>query len=749
MNAIPKKFMLILMDLGLSLLFLVIILVAVLDFNSRLKNEEYQTRGGGRAAGAMAGSLDPSQRQKESSTAQTDKTQAELQDLLEKNTVLAAELRKKNAEARQLLEDNMALLGQNASLLTRLKQEESQSDSHVKLPPPPDASAGSDGKTASGETPQAQALRQENATLNEQLAQMNTTLQRLQQQKAAQPDAEARKQAPGSSGDKPETRTAEESGKKPEMGFWDKMVSTFQDAPRDERTKVTEKTEVKLTEKGEKPVSVAAAPAPAKADKEETGPTAPPIKLEKGMVGPGVVEKLTTAFQESAPPAKEDSGKPAATPATGEKPVDKSAKTDKQPEKVSAAPAPEKQVAKTDKQPEKSPEKVTPAPAPEKQVAKTDKQPEKSPDKGTTPAAAKAEGEPGLWSRLLGGVQPSPPKAAAPVTESTPVAKGATESAPPVVQGGKASLDADKPANGTPRENGWEEVLSSFQGPSPGSNAARKAEKPTTSPAETTVAALTPARPSTPGESPKRETATPAIPPAAGTPTAPTKGVPAAPAKETPPPKGLPAEQAKVVLESSTGGPRPQPLSTADLAAARKALLGQIQSDLKKRQIPAEVNEQEGTIYLPGLLDFKGETPEIGPEKRQGMRELASVLAKHLPCFAQGASQVAGCGEVPPAVKLDALVIAGNSGPAPVGSSTFRHNWNQANARALQTFSELLESQPQLNEMRNVYEQSLFRLDGFLPSEGSPDKQPPGKPVRRVELRFIMGPASPASRPQQ
>jgi hypothetical protein len=188
----------------------------------------------------------------------------------------------------------------------------------------------------------------------------------------------------------------------------------------------------------------------------------------------------------------------------------------------------------------------------------------------------------------------------------------------------------------------------------------------------------------------------------------------------------------------------------AELAATRKALLEQIQADLKKRQIPAEVNEREGSIYLPGLLDFKGETPEIGPEKRQGMRELASVLAKHLPCFTQGAGQVAGCAEAPPAVKLDALVIAGNAGPAPVGTSTFRHNWHQANARALQTFSELLESQPQLNEMRNTYEQSLFRLDGFLSAEGSsPAKQAASKPLRRVELRFIMGPASPASRPQQ
>ncbi|MEO5364487.1 MAG: hypothetical protein H7838_12805, partial [Magnetococcus sp. DMHC-8] len=160
----------------------------------------------------------------------------------------------------------------------------------------------------------------------------------------------------------------------------------------------------------------------------------------------------------------------------------------------------------------------------------------------------------------------------------------------------------------------------------------------------------------------------------------------------------------------------------------------------------AEINEQAGTLYLPGLLDFKDDTPGFSPEKRQGIRDLAQVLAKHLPCFTPQGGQSAGCSEASRSVKLDTLVIAGHAGTAAVGSSAFRHNWNLANARALMTFSELLESRPQLNEMRNAREQSLFRLDGFLPPEGS---KPTTRPNRRVELRLVMDPAPREARPPQ
>ena len=287
MNAIPKKFLLILMDLGLSLLFLVIILVAVLDFNSRLKHEEQQARQGGHGVTtpSMAGSLAQLQKQKESLTSQVDKGRAEMQEMWEKNTVLTAEIRKKNAEARKLLEDNVALLSQNASLLAQLNQEEERSKQSTHRPPILEAPLPGGAETASpAETPQAQALRQENADLIAHLAQTNDTLQRLQQQKAAQPQGTTApvggQRGQPLSSDLLDTQAVGEAEKRDGTKFWNSVISTFQEPAK------TKPESSPLVE-------------------EATGikpPSPPLVKVEKGMVGAGALDKITTAFQ-ALPPA--------------------------------------------------------------------------------------------------------------------------------------------------------------------------------------------------------------------------------------------------------------------------------------------------------------------------------------------------------------------------------------------------------------------------------------------------------------
>ncbi|MEO5339595.1 MAG: hypothetical protein H7837_03610 [Magnetococcus sp. MYC-9] len=662
MNTIPRKFLLILTDLGLSLLFLVIILVAALDFNSRLKHEEQQARQGG---GARAGHLAQLQKQKESLSSQVDKNRAELQELWDKNSLLTAELRKKNAEARKLLEDNVALLSQNASLLVRLNQEESRT-----TPPPP--MAGDGGKPSAEEAPQAQRLRQENAALTDQLAQMNATLQKLQQQKTAQ-TAPPPDNAPRTASPPREGAAAERS----EPGFWDKMVVTFQDAPHTESPPTAPARKGgEGTPTAEPDSSATRATAVGKADKTSppsvaaqgergTAPPTPVVTVEKGMLPPAALDKVVSSFQAAAPSVP-------AAPAGTVPPPAAAGSTPRPPPPTVAATAATHGTAPT-----------TPAGAGQT-----------APSENGAQAAAEA----GFWNTLLNSFQepsktpavtttvalaPPPPPTAQMATVKTPPARSETV-AP------EAKPEAQKPV--TPQK----------------SAATVTAPAPKPEPATTTTAP-TPARPP--------------VPVAAAT-------------------HALPAEQAKVELKSVGERPQTPPLSQQEILNIRNQLLRQVQNDLKQHQIPAEVNEQAGTLYLPGLLEFKQENPTIGPEQRQGMRTLATVLAKRLPCYTQQMGQGSGCAEGPSPVKLDALVIVGNSGSAPVGSSAFRHNWNQANARALQTFATLLEAHPQLNEMRNGHEQSLFHLDGFLP----PESTAPGKPLRRVELRFVMSQSPQESR---
>ncbi|MBF0460310.1 MAG: hypothetical protein HQL87_02845 [Magnetococcales bacterium] len=827
MNAISRKFLLISMDLVLSLFFLVIILVAALDFNSRLQHEEQQVHSGGQ--GTSAGWVaHPAPGKNATATLSTpmDKGRTEIQALGEKNAALTEEVHKKTAEARKLLEDNMALLGQNASLLARLNQEEG----HPKAPSAPTAPGNTTATTPPTLASTEATLRAENASLVTQLAQMDATLQTLYQQQAAQSDTP--RPPPSTAGHPPATQTAAAgpggtggTEKKTGAGFWDNMVATFQDtaqtppppstpqevvtppvekprngaspplsAPaRPETPTVAEKsgkeTKTGTGDKETKAATAASTPSPDQgeirsavttAGKESQtitptpvppagkgaaypGNTAPVVKVEKGMVGPGVLDKMATVLQESplpspatapvtqtatvpvAPPAADQGSLVRATPstpaeqknsraATGEagfweKMVHtfrESPKTPPATTTATASPAPAEKPA--------AGAAVPPAPAAKPAVvaaapsATVDKPPAKSSEKGSSTAATASVPEP-----------------------STPVTTGPATARP---------VDASSKE----KEGLWEELLTSFQGgpapdpahrealpdgpPSPGGTVS-PAQKPP--PAGTTVAALAPAHPgmTTPDKPRTPSTTSPPPVPEANVPTGGVRPAVTGTVPPVPTGKTLPPDQAKVVLESVTDGTHRTLVSTADIVATRKQLLHQIQDDLKQHHIPAEINEREGTLYLPGLLDFKGDVPEAGLEKRPGIRELATVLARRLPCFTRQSGPVPGCGELPAAVKLDALVIAGNSGSAPVGSSAFRHNWNLANARALQTFAELLEAYPSLNGIRNTQEQSLFRLDGFLPPEGRDAASTPARPLRRVELRFIMGPASPTARPQQ
>ena len=207
----------------------------------------------------------------------------------------------------------------------------------------------------------------------------------------------------------------------------------------------------------------------------------------------------------------------------------------------------------------------------------------------------------------------------------------------------------------------------------------------------------------------------------------------------------VPPKPAPIILTSTTKnseGPDRVPPSPEAIADARTRLLTTIRTHLEKNNIPAEINVKEGTLYLPGLLEFQENKTTISQKKRKGMRILANTLANNLFCFTHNSRKVAECADIGGDVKLDALVIVGNSGPAPIGSKAFRKNWDLANTRALQTFETLLKSHPRMSNLRNAHEQSLFRLDGFLP-HGNTDRS---KPMRRVELRFIMDPSSPYAR---
>ena len=203
-----------------------------------------------------------------------------------------------------------------------------------------------------------------------------------------------------------------------------------------------------------------------------------------------------------------------------------------------------------------------------------------------------------------------------------------------------------------------------------------------------------------------------------------------------------PPSKTHMVLTSTsqkTEGPHILQLSSTDIRNARAQLMAMISRDLKQRHIPVQVDSQSGTLYLPKLLDYSS----TATKNRQGMREVANVLANNLFCFSRDANQAEECSAIGHSIKLDAMVIVGNAGPQPVGSKPFQQKWQQANSQALKTFAALLKAHPRMSGLRNNLDQSIFRLDGYLPA----NKSNKTRPMRRVELRFVMEPPSIESQP--
>ncbi|WP_130472151.1 hypothetical protein [Candidatus Magnetaquicoccus inordinatus] len=175
MNALPRRSLIILTDMGLSLLFLLLLLIASIDFQHRLQQDEQQS----------------SLRQ------QSDSTLASQQALQDQNQRLNDELQKKEQQTQTLLSDNLALLDQNSSLLVQLSPEQ-------KTTPPP-------ASTAKPERLSTTPLSAE----QQQLLHNQQTLQRLQQQSPSKAPAPPTSQ-PASAA---------------ENDYWQKMVNNHQDPP--------------------------------------------------------------------------------------------------------------------------------------------------------------------------------------------------------------------------------------------------------------------------------------------------------------------------------------------------------------------------------------------------------------------------------------------------------------------------------------------------------------------------------------
>ena len=208
-----------------------------------------------------------------------------------------------------------------------------------------------------------------------------------------------------------------------------------------------------------------------------------------------------------------------------------------------------------------------------------------------------------------------------------------------------------------------------------------------------------------------------------------------APKPETLPPNAGTVAPKPETLPPNAGIVAPKPETLPPKLAAAANLLAQIQRDLKAHNIESQVDVREGTIHLPGPFDFSPGMIHSGRPGQRAIHRLASVLTRIIPCYVlrvrAGRGQMA-CPQDSQTSKLQAVVVTGFSGLAPVGSRPFRFEWRLANARSLWVWLTMIQAQPRLSRLRNVDKKHLFHIGGRVVHGLDP------RLYRRVKLRLVM-----------
>jgi flagellar motor protein MotB len=178
----------------------------------------------------------------------------------------------------------------------------------------------------------------------------------------------------------------------------------------------------------------------------------------------------------------------------------------------------------------------------------------------------------------------------------------------------------------------------------------------------------------------------------------------------------------------------------------RRQLLEDIQQELKERGVEVDVDQELGVLRLTEkAVQFRSNKAVLDETPRRNLTEIAEVLAKLLPCFANRSSALSmDCNENT-AGKLEAVFIEGHTDNVPVkGVEDF--NWRLSARRAIATYQFMVGSQPVLGGLlnSNAIPQPLFSVAGYAGQRPVvPHEKPTDEPRnRRIDIRFIMTPPS-------
>lgn len=174
--------------------------------------------------------------------------------------------------------------------------------------------------------------------------------------------------------------------------------------------------------------------------------------------------------------------------------------------------------------------------------------------------------------------------------------------------------------------------------------------------------------------------------------------------------------------------------------ATRRGMLATVQDMLRARDVEVVIEPENGVLRLPENLLFDSGQAVLRPEGGRALRELATVLARTLPCYAEGPEAAQLDCPTPPQPLLEAVLVEGHTDDRPIRTADFVDNWELAAERALNTYRALIDHEASLGLLANARGEALLGVSGYEAQRpvSTEDSDEARRLNRRIDLRFLI-----------
>ena len=161
----------------------------------------------------------------------------------------------------------------------------------------------------------------------------------------------------------------------------------------------------------------------------------------------------------------------------------------------------------------------------------------------------------------------------------------------------------------------------------------------------------------------------------------------------------------------------------------RAELLDTIHEELEKSGIQVTVDEEHGILRIPEGDMFDVGKADIKSSGQEIIIKLSQVLDKTLT-----SEKFAGT--------VETVFIEGHTDNVPINNGIFASNWDLSTKRAINTWLLMGNSVPNLKNLKNKREQTIFSCSGYAETRPIADnKDADGRQKnRRIDVRFSMSP---------